>query len=255
MVNFLLNFGNQLAPQDLVLVIRAIAMKHDESIPGMKMHALGFRHVRRPRIPLLILLALFAFVLTSEAGLFDEIRGKRQAKMAERKKAEAPPRQNPVARSNYRDAHGDAYINHPLLESEAVYDRKVIIDIARQRAFLIVNDLIAIDAAVSTARRGKYTPRGSFEITEKVKSGKVSTIYHVYMPNWMRLGNSTVGMHTGDLPGYPASAGCIRLPQTIAPIIFENVTHGVRVEVLDTWDESGLAIPYSFPGRDQVTLW
>lgn len=148
-------------------------MKHDESIPGMKMHALDTRHVRQARIALLIFLSLFAFVLTSEAGLFDEIRSKRQAKMDERKKAEAPPRPRPVARSNYRDAHGDAYINHPLLESEAVYDRKVIIDIARQRAFLVVNDLIAIDAAVSTARRGKYTPRGSFEITEKVKSGKV----------------------------------------------------------------------------------
>lgn len=227
-------------------------MKHDESI--LHRDAEYFRPIGHTRILLLIFLTLFAFALTSEAGLFDEIRSKRQAKMAERNKAEAPSRPSPVARSNYRDAHGDAYINHPLLESEEVYDRKVIIDIARQRAFLVVNNLIAIDTAVSTARQGKYTPRGSFEITEKIKSGKVSTIYHVYMPNWMRLGNSTVGMHTGDLPGYPASSGCIRLPQTIAPIIFENVTHGVRVEVLDTWDESGLAIPYSFPGRDQVTL-
>ncbi|MEM1441794.1 MAG: L,D-transpeptidase family protein, partial [Verrucomicrobiota bacterium] len=150
-------------------------------------------------------------------------------------------------RSNYRDAHGDAYINHSLLEIEKESDRKIIVDIGRQRAFLVVNDLIAIDTAVSTARRGKYTPRGTFQITEKVKSGKVSTIYHVYMPNWMRLGHTTVGMHTGDLPGYPASAGCIRLPQSVAPILYEHASRGVTVEVVDFWDESGLAIPYSRP--------
>lgn len=189
----------------------------------------------------------FAFIPECEAGLFEKLREKRQARIAEQKKAETKPRPRPVYRSHYRDAHGDAYINHALLEVEKESDRRVIIDIGRQRAFLVVNDLIAIDSAVSTARRGKYTPRGTFQITERVKSGKVSTIYHVYMPNWMRLGHSTVGMHTGDLPGYPASAGCIRLPQSVAPILYEHTSRGVTVEVVDSWDESGLAIPYLRP--------
>lgn len=193
---------------------------------------------------------LFAIVPDSDAGLFEKLRAKRQARLAEQAKANQKPRPRPVYRSNYRDAHGDAYINHSLLEIEKESDRKIIVDIGRQRAFLVVNDLIAIDTAVSTARRGKYTPRGTFQITEKVKSGKVSTIYHVYMPNWMRLGHTTVGMHTGDLPGYPASAGCIRLPQSVAPILYEHASRGVTVEVVDFWDESGLAIPYSRPEKD-----
>ncbi len=192
-------------------------------------------------------LLLFSFVPTSDAGLFEKLRAKRQAKLAERNKPVSKPKPRPVHRSHYRDAHGDAYINQSLLEIEKDSDRKVIVDISRQRVFLVVNDLIAVDSAVSTARRGKYTPRGTFQITEKVKSGKVSTIYHVYMPNWMRLGHTTVGMHTGDLPGYPASAGCIRLPQSVAPILYEHVNRGVTVEVVDSWDESGLKIPYSKP--------
>ncbi|MDF1739434.1 MAG: L,D-transpeptidase [Verrucomicrobiales bacterium] len=198
---------------------------------------------------LVLLLSFFATVPESEAGLFDKIRARQAAKRAAAKKAAEPVKRTPVPRhrSWYRDEHKDAYINQELLDGEKDAERKVIIDIGRQRAYLVVKGLVAIDSAVSTARRGKYTPRGTFAITEKIKSGKVSTLYHVYMPNWMRLSNSAVGMHTGDLPGYPASAGCIRLPQSVAPIMYEHTRRGVPVEVVDSWDESELVLPYTMP--------
>lgn len=180
---------------------------------------------------------------TAEAGLFDKLKAKKKAKNAPAEVEKPKPR--PVHRSHYRDAHGDAYINEALLKSADGKRRKVIVDIGRQRAFLVIDDLVAIDTAISSARRGKHTPRGSYQITEKVASGKVSTLYHVFMPYWMRLGHTTVGMHVGDVPGYPASAGCIRLPQQVAPILFEHVTHGTRVEVVDSWDESDLRLPYT----------
>ncbi|MDH4409458.1 MAG: L,D-transpeptidase [Verrucomicrobiales bacterium] len=193
-----------------------------------------------------VLSLAFGIVLlpsVTEAGLFDKMRARKEARKEPPTVTKPTPR--PQHRSSYRDAHGDAYINHELLAAGKDAEKKVVIDISRQRAFLIIHDLVAIDTAVSTARRGKYTPRGSYPITEKVASGKVSTLYHVYMPYWMRLGQSTVGMHVGDLPGYPASAGCIRLPQRIAPLLFENLTLGVPVEVVDSWDEEGLRIPYT----------
>jgi lipoprotein-anchoring transpeptidase ErfK/SrfK len=193
-----------------------------------------------------VLLLGLCIILSSasvEAGLFDKMRARKEARKEPPTVTKPTPR--PQHRSSYRDAHGDAYINHELLAAGKDAEKKVVIDISRQRAFLIIHDLVAIDTAVSTARRGKYTPRGSYQITEKVASGKVSTLYHVYMPYWMRLGQSTVGMHVGDLPGYPASAGCIRLPQRIAPLLFENLTLGVPVEVVDSWDEEGLRIPYT----------
>lgn len=179
----------------------------------------------------------------AEAGLFDKLKAKKKAKNPPAEVEKPKPR--PVHRSHYRDAHGDAYINEALLKSADGKRRKVIVDIGRQRAFLVIDDLVAIDTAISSARRGKHTPRGSYQITEKVASGKVSTLYHVFMPYWMRLGHTTVGMHVGDVPGYPASAGCIRLPQQVAPILFEHVTHGTRVEVVDSWDESDLRLPYT----------
>ena len=51
----------------------------------------------------------------------------------------------------------------------------------------------------------------------------------------MRLGETAVGMHQGDLPGYPASHGCIRMPLESALFIFDNVKVGTPVEVVDSW--------------------
>lgn len=197
----------------------------------------------------LSVLAIVGGLLLADApaeakGLFQKIKEKREARIKAQEAAKPKPR--PRYRSYYHDAHKDAYINHALLETEPEAERKIIIDIAQQRAFLVINGLVAVDTAVSTARRNKYTPRGTFKITEKIKTGKVSTLYHVYMPNWMRLSSTAVGMHTGDLPGYPASAGCIRLPQGVAPILFEHTPRGVEVEVLDNWDEEELSIPWSY---------
>mgnify|MGYP001587446685 CR=1 FL=1 len=192
----------------------------------------------------------------AEANLFKKLKEKRQAKMraieAAKKAAETPAKPRPRHRSWYRDEHKDAFINDLLLDAEPEAERKIVVDIERQRAFLVVSGLVAVDSAVSTARRNKYTPRGTFRISEKIKTGKVSTLYHVYMPYWMRLGETSVGMHIGDLPGYPASAGCIRLPQSVAPIIYEHAQRGVKVEVVDTWDEEDLRIPYSILKPDFI---
>lgn len=199
---------------------------------------------------LFLTLVILLSSATAEAGLFDKMKARREARSEPPKSSKPTPR--PQYRAYYHDAHKDAFINHELLAAAGDSKRKIVIDISRQRAFLIIHDLVAIDTAVSTARRGKYTPRGTFQITERVKSGKTSTIYHVYMPYWMRLGSSTVGMHIGDLPGYPASAGCIRLPQSVAPLLFENTTLGVTVEIVDTWNEEGLKIPYTIRRPDLI---
>jgi lipoprotein-anchoring transpeptidase ErfK/SrfK len=46
-----------------------------------------------------------------------------------------------------------------------------------------------------------------------------------------RLTDTGIGMHTGILPGYPASHGCIRLPDEIAQIIFQKVRLGTTVTI------------------------
>ena len=57
----------------------------------------------------------------------------------------------------------------------------------------------------------------------------------------MRLGETAVGMHQGELPGYPASHGCIRMPLESALFIFDQVKVGTPVEVVDSWSPAQAA--------------
>lgn len=129
-----------------------------------------------------------------------------------------------------------ARINQMVLAESNRSNTRVVIDVADQRGYLLVNGKIAVDTPVSTARPGKWTPRGSFSMSERVRSGKISTIYGVAMPYWMRLSGSVYGVHAGHLPGYPASAGCIRLPSSAAQVIYDNTKYGTRVNIYSSWN-------------------
>ena len=133
-----------------------------------------------------------------------------------------------------RDASG-ARINPAVLAESNGGNTRVVIDVADQRGYLLVNGKIAVDTPVSTARPGKWTPRGSFNISQKVRTGKISTIYGVEMPYWMRLSGTAYGVHAGHLPGYPASAGCVRLPSRAAQVIYDNTSYGTRVNIYSSW--------------------
>ena len=128
--------------------------------------------------------------------------------------------------------------NHSVLAQNNRSNSRLVIDISRQKAFLLVNEKVGLETDISSARSGKYTPRGSFRITERVRSGKVSTIYHVVMPYWQRLDSTTYGVHAGYLPGYPASAGCVRLPSEAAQVIFDNLHSGASVTIVDAWGDA-----------------
>ena len=126
-------------------------------------------------------------------------------------------------------------VNEELLAKLQSKQTQVIVDISKQRAYLVADGEIVIDTPVSSARKGKYTPRGTFKITQRVRTGKRSTIYGCALPNWMRLNQSAYGLHTGQLPGYPASAGCVRLPDNAAKLIFSNTRRGTTVKITNSW--------------------
>ncbi|MDF1861371.1 MAG: L,D-transpeptidase [Verrucomicrobiales bacterium] len=199
--------------------------------------------VRETLTVMAILGVTLGSTMNADAGLFNFKKKKQAKEMARQQqimeqqaiqKRQAAIQQ--AQRTGYLDMHNDAYINYQLLEARKDGEKKVIVDISRQRAYLLVDNQIAIDTAVSTARADKHTPRGEFKITERIETGKKSTIYGCSMPYWQRLDSSAIGMHVGDLPGHAASAGCIRLPYSVAPVIFANTASGVTVEVVDQWD-------------------
>lgn len=66
--------------------------------------------------------------------------------------------------------------------------------------------------------------------TRKHKPGPGEVFVNAPMPNFLRF-NGGIGMHTGYLPGYAASHGCVRLPDHMARKFYENAPLGTPVIV------------------------
>ena len=74
---------------------------------------------------------------------------------------------------------------------------------------------------------------GVFTILEKNATHESSIYKGAEMPHMQRLTWGGVAMHAGQLPGYPASHGCVRLPEDFAAKLYE-VTHvGTTVIIAD----------------------
>jgi ankyrin repeat protein len=104
------------------------------------------------------------------------------------------------------------------------------ISLAMQRVALVKNGVPIYRTQCSTGRPGYSTKRGEFVITNKERFHR-STIYHVDMPYFMRLSCLDFGMHAGYVPNYPASHGCIRLPEEAARKFFSEIPVGTLVTV------------------------
>lgn len=128
-----------------------------------------------------------------------------------------------------------------------------------QKAKFYIGGVLVGVSKISSGSEDHPTPAGRYKITQKSKDHK-SSIYGVFkdletghmlndnvdirvdklpegaiyyaapMPNFMRF-HGGIGMHTGYLPGYAASHGCIRMPHHMSEKFFENVEVGTPVIV------------------------
>jgi len=133
----------------------------------------------------------------------------------------------------------------------------VEIDLERQTAYLIRGRRIVLASEISSGRSGHLTETGSFKIIEKERNHFSSLYGQIIDRNgrtvvtdadadmavprggkflpapmryFMRFHGAT-GMHAGYLPGYPASHGCIRMPEQNAIFFFNAVEVGTPVNV------------------------
>lgn len=131
------------------------------------------------------------------------------------------------------------------------------IDLQEQKAWLLQHGRPVLSTPISSGRAGHLTEAGSFHIIEKERN-HFSSIYGQIldasgativsdadadmpvprgahfapapMRYFMRF-NGAIGMHAGYLPGYPASHGCVRLPESNAIALFNAVEVGTPVTV------------------------
>jgi len=134
---------------------------------------------------------------------------------------------------NFASNMGDVRMMRTLLGRDPkIEERTIVISISEQRA-RVYNGLgqEIYTTMVSTGKPGFGTPTGEFAITNKHRDW-TSTLYHASMPYFQRLSCADFGMHQGVVPGYPASHGCIRLPESAAIKLFGMTQTGDRVKII-----------------------
>lgn len=100
----------------------------------------------------------------------------------------------------------------------------IIVSLPRQRVHLYRNGIRIAVSTCSSGKAGHQTPTGVFVILQKDRDHKSSTYDDAPMPNMNRLTWSGIALHAGNLPGYPASHGCVRLPFDFSAKLF-TLTH------------------------------
>jgi hypothetical protein len=114
------------------------------------------------------------------------------------------------------------YTWHP--ERQANGQVAVVVSIPQQRVHVYRNGIRIGVSTCSTGKPGHETPTGVFVVLQKDKHHHSSTYNNAPMPNMNRLTWSGIALHAGQLPGYPASHGCVRLPMEFSADLF-GVTH------------------------------
>jgi hypothetical protein len=132
------------------------------------------------------------------------------------------------------------------------------ISLGEQRAYFYKSGQLVGISQLSTGREGLNTPLGQYKIIQKdidhassrfgdyvdasdnvivqnidnEKDPKPPGTHYkgAPMPYFMRIVGG-VGMHAGYLPGYPASHGCIRMPEFMAEDFFKSVEKGTPVTI------------------------
>lgn len=143
------------------------------------------------------------------------------------------------------------------LLAQAAARVEIEIDLTNQKAYLIEDGDIVYESPICSGRSSHPTPAGMFKVTEKNADHRSSLYGKVVdakgrvvkadadvdtpvppggkfvkapMRYFLRF-NGAIGMHAGILPGYPASHGCVRLPEHHASYFYDEAEVGTPVRV------------------------
>lgn len=124
----------------------------------------------------------------------------------------------------------------------------VYVDLDRQLATVYRNGVRIGVSTISSGKDGYETPRGVFTILEKDIDHRSRTYDNAPMPYQQRLTWKGVALHAGNLPGFPASHGCVRLPLEFSKLLFKTTEMGGTVVIAGSHGE-----PYKRPPAGVLT--
>ena len=109
----------------------------------------------------------------------------------------------------------------------------IVVSLPEQLVHVYRNGVTIGVSTCSTGKPGNRTPTGVFTILQKRAEHYSSTYNNAPMPNMQRLTWKGIALHAGNLPGYPASHGCIRLPIRFSELLFSVTQLGSSVIIAD----------------------
>ncbi len=109
----------------------------------------------------------------------------------------------------------------------------ILVSVPEQMMHVYRNGVLIGRSTVSTGSKGHATPGGVFSILEKKQTHRSKTYNNAPMPYMQRLTWSGIAMHSGQLPGYAASHGCVRLPYDFSQLLFSTTNRGGTVIIGD----------------------
>jgi len=109
----------------------------------------------------------------------------------------------------------------------------IVVSLPEQLVHVYRNGVTIGVSTCSSGKPGNRTPTGVFTILQKREEHYSSTYDNAPMPNMQRLTWRGVALHAGNLPGYPASHGCIRLPTNFSELLFSVTQIGTSVIIAD----------------------
>ena len=104
------------------------------------------------------------------------------------------------------------------------------VDLSRQILEVWRGGVLIARSSVSSGR-SQSTPNGTFNILQKRVEHHSSLYKGAAMPYMQRLNWEGIAIHSGYLPGVPASHGCIRVPNAFARKLFQITTCGNTVSI------------------------
>jgi hypothetical protein len=133
-----------------------------------------------------------------------------------------------------------------------------LVSLKDQRVTIYDADGPILTSPVSSGQTDYETPVGIYAVLQK-EAEHYSNVYDdARMPFMHRITWSGVALHGGALPGYPASHGCVRLPNKFAERLFGLTKVGMRVIIArDNVAPAPISHPLLFkrtPFRDTAGL-
>ncbi len=110
---------------------------------------------------------------------------------------------------------------------------EIVVSIPLQIAYVYRGGTLIGVSTVSTGRPGHTTPVGRFEILQKRREHYSNLYNNAPMPFMQRLTWDGIALHAGQIPGRPASHGCVRLPLEFARHLFGVTAVGASVHIID----------------------